>query len=324
MSPILDYFRELSAHFGAGWNRFWFTPRNTLSLSIVRILTGIIALLFVISHTADLVRWFGPDGILNAETTYRLTGADQLRYSFHYSYLYLAETPASLWLLHILGLLVLLAFTLGLWSRVMTVGAVVVVLAYVHRAPLLTAQLEPVLTMVLVYLCLAPTGRHLSLDALLTRRKRQTQRELTGRDEPEERSLAANISTRLIQIHLAGLCLMIGLNMLAADVWWGGEAIWWLIARTESRLVNLTGLANWFLIVNVWTHTIVAFQLAFGLLVWNRLARPLLLALSVPVWISLALLTGLVLWCAMMVVASLAFIDPDQFRRLLRDGRSSS
>jgi hypothetical protein len=111
---------------------------------------------------------------------------------------------------------------------------------------------------------------------------------------------------------------MIGLNMLAGGVWWSGEAVWWLIARSESRLVDLTGLSHAMLLIEFWTHGIVAYQLLFGVLVWNRLARPLLLCGGVIVWLSLALITGLVAWCAMMLVASLAFVDPAWLRRVAR------
>ena len=136
-------------------------PRGGLCL---RVLTGLLALYFVLSHSADLVRWLGPDGILNIDTTQRLTGAEQLRSSFHYSYFYWANAGVALDParggraggagLHA-GFLVALS----------SIGALVVVLAYVHRAPLLTGQLEPVLTMLLAYLCLAPTGHCWSVDA---------------------------------------------------------------------------------------------------------------------------------------------------------------
>jgi hypothetical protein len=108
---------------------------------------------------------------------------------------------------------------------------------------------------------------------------------------------------------------MTGLNMLAAETWWSGEGVWWLIVRSESRLVDLTGLAQSFLIVNLWTHAVVAYLLLLGVLAWIRLARPLLLVAGLPVWISLALVTGLVAWCVAMVIASLAFVDPEPVRR---------
>jgi hypothetical protein len=308
IDTIGQYFRQLSARFGAAWNTFWFTPRDARMVGVLRALTGIMALYFVLSHSADLVRWWGPDGMLNVATTQRLTGADQLPYTFRWSYFYVAQTPASLWLLHAAGVAVVLAYTLGIWSRLTSIGALFVVLSYVHRAPMITGQLEPVLTMLLAYLCLAPTGRHLAVDALLARRRRQRVSHAAS-DQGESRSLAANISTRLIQLHLAGLSIMIGLNMLAADVWWAGEGMWWLIARSESRLVDLTGLGHAMLLVNIWTHAVVAYLLLFGVLVWNRLARPLLLALGVPLWLSLALATGLMAWCLTMLVASLSFLE---------------
>lgn len=314
MNDIKAYFQQLSTACGNGWTRFWFTSRDAFTLSTLRILTGLAALYFVASFSTDLIRWFGPNGILNATTASQLTGSDQL--DFRVSYLYLAQTPGWLWTLHIAGLLVLLLFTLGLWSRVMNVAGLVVVLSYVHRGPILAAQFEPVLTMLLAYLCIGSTGRYLSLDAWLARRRQH------GTNSTPHRSIASNIATRLIQLHLAGLCLTIGLNMLAGEVWWSGEALWWLIARTESRLVDLTGLSHTFLIVNVWTHSVVAYQLAFGLLAWNRLARPLLLLLGVLVWISLAAVTGLVAWCTIMLVASLAFVEPEQMQRRL--GRTAT
>ncbi|MCU0693874.1 MAG: hypothetical protein MUF54_21000, partial [Polyangiaceae bacterium] len=269
---VAAYVRELAQALGAGWNRFWYTPRDPRTVCVLRVLAGLCALAFVLSHTADLVRWMGPDGILNTQTTLQLNGQQTLGPTLRYSYLYFAATPASLWILHVTGIVTVLAFIVGIGSRWTAVGTLVVVLAYVHRVPLLTGQWEPVLTMLLAYLCLAPTGRCWSVDALLARRRARGGRtkEMPSRLCP---SVAANISVRLIQLHLAALCVMTGLNMLAADVWWSGEAVWWLIARTESRLVDLTAMSGAMLAVNVWTHGIVLYLLAFGLLVWHRLAR---------------------------------------------------
>ncbi len=197
-------------------------------------------------------------------------------------------------------------------------------LAYVHRAPLLTGQLEPVLTMLLAYLCLAPTGHCGSFDAWRAERHPEKLSRRAGGRASSHLSVGANISTRLIQLHLAGLCIMMGLNMLAAETWWSGEGVWWLIVRSESRLVDLTGLAQSFLIVNLWTHAVVAYLLLFGVLAWIRLARPLWLVAGIPVWISLALVTGLVAWCVAMVIASLAFVDPELVRRwFCRSGDST-
>jgi hypothetical protein len=312
-----SYLRELTESVGGAWNRFWFSARDPYTLCILRILVGLLGLFYLVSHTADLVDWFSSDGILPAETAQRLAGAEQSRYFFRYSYLYFAKTAAELYALHACGVVVFVAFTAGLWTRVTSVLAVMVALSYVHRAPMITGQFEPVLTMLLVYLCLAPAGRYLSIDSWLRRRRSQATDETPGNDH---RSVMANIASRLIQLHLAALYLMIGLNMLSADTWWTGEAMWWLMARSESRLVDLTGIGRHMLVINLWTHLVVAYQFAFGLLIWPRILRPLLLLLGLLVWIPLALVTGLLAYAAIMLAASVIFVDPSWWRKYPAEG----
>jgi hypothetical protein len=117
---------------------------------------------------------------------------------------------------------------------------------------------------------------------------------------------------RLIQVHLAMFCLMMGLMKLYGDAWWEGNAIWLLLAQTESRPLNLTGLrqAGQFgvYLINAWTLSIVYFELAFAVLIWNRWARRLLLALGLLVWTSIIVATGQLLFGLTMIAASAAFL----------------
>ena len=318
-NPVTNYAATLTDRFGSGWNRFWFTPSDALVLCVVRILTGLVAIYWHLSYTTDLVRWFGANGLLTVETVDRLTGAsadalDALAV-FHYAYRNLLQTPAQLWTAHVLGLVVLALFTAGLLTRVTSVLSLIVVLSYIHRAPMITGQLEPVLAMMIFYLCLVPAGTYLSLDRLLarSRRAKSAPREF---DEPTlpAPSVAATVGARLMQVHLAALYLMMGLTKLGTETWWYGDAVWWLIARADSRLVDLTFLHTAPFLINAWTHAIVLFELSFGILIWNRLARPLLLTVAILMWGSLALLTGLVSYCVIMMVANLAFVSPESLR----------
>lgn len=300
------YLVELSQVAGAAWNRFWFTPSDVFPLAVLRVLTGLAALYFVLSHTADLIRWFGPNGLLPIATMQSLMGGqDSGQTTFRYSHLLLTDDPALLWLGHGVACVVIAAFTIGLWTRITNVLALAAVLTYVHRAPLITGTWEPVLTMVLLYLCLTPCGAALSVDRWRAAR--------IGR-KTLEKSVWANLGLRLIQVHLTGLYLMMGLSKLAGEVWWTGEAAWWLIARTDTRVVDLSFLHQAPYLVNLWTHAIVAFELAFPLLIWNRLLRPLLLAVAVVMWTLTGLLTGLFAFAAIMLIANLAFASPDWLR----------
>jgi hypothetical protein len=303
MQAVSMYFSDLSEAFGRGWNRFWFTPGDAFPLSVIRVLTGLAALCYHWSFAADLTRWFGPHGLLTAETVHSLIGPA----AFRWSPLFFTDAPQVLWVFHVVGLVILAAFTVGLLTRATNVLALGVVLSYVHRAPMIIGAFEPVLTMVLAYLCLAPSGAYLSVDRWLGNRRKQA-----GEPSP---SVAANISLRLIQVHLAALYLLMGLTMLAGQPWWSGEALWLLAARTESRLLDLTFLNEHPFVINVWTHAVVAFALLFGVLIWNRLARPLLLVLAVVICVPLALVTGQLAFFAMLLIANLAFASPAWLRQ---------
>ncbi len=62
-----NYFRRLSSGFGGWWTRFWFTPSDAIVLSLVRVLTGLVALWWYLTLLPDLQNWFGPDGIFSLE-----------------------------------------------------------------------------------------------------------------------------------------------------------------------------------------------------------------------------------------------------------------
>ena len=172
---------------------------------------------------------------------------------------------------------------------------------------MITGPFESVLTMLLFYLCWAPCGACWSIDRRLAAWKSPG-----AQDQGLPVSIGANISQRLMQVHLSALYLLMGLSMLAGEVWWAGEAVWWLVARGESRLVDLTFLDRHLILINLWTHAVVLFALLFGVLIWNSLARPLLLALSLLLWIPLALVTGLVSYCGLMLIAGLCFLPAQQ------------
>ena len=312
MDGIRRYSQTLFDEFGEAWNRFWFTPSNSSTLSLLRILTGLIALYTHATLTSDVVRFFASSGLLPVEAVQEVEAIPG-----GFSYLNYLSTPSELMTAHILGLVAIALFTIGLATRVSSVLALLVIISDVNRAPMLTSQLEPVLIMVMLYLCIGPCGRYISIDSLFRRRAAREVQLQTAKQE-DESSMAATISLRLIQVHLAMLYGLMGISKLMTEPWWNGLGVWWLITRTESRLVDFTWLHNYPYLINFWTHALVMFEIAFAILIWNRLARPLLLAIAVFMWTSVALLTGQVTFALMMLVANLAFIPPEWMQERCR------
>lgn len=311
-----EYFRGLSRSFGGEWNRFWFTPSDPATLSLIRLLVGLLAVYLHATLLFDLNTLFGPDGLLPAVDIAPLEAGSP-------SYLSFAKTSGELWTLQLIGLAVLILLAAGLWTRITTILGLIVFLSDVNRAPMITGLTEPVVAMLLLYLCLAPCGQQFSLDRWLAGNKGST--DLLGLPIAPL-STTATITTRLIQIHLCLWIAMMGFSKLAGDVWWSGLGMWWLLAREDARWIDLTWLHATPKVIDLWSHIIVLFEFAFPILIWVPLARPLLLVLGALLWCSLALVTGDLTFPMAMLIASLSFVSPRLVRnKLLRSaaGRSA-
>jgi hypothetical protein len=337
MSAAGDYFSELCESFGDGWNRFWFRPSDPAPLCLIRIAAGLVTLYLLATYTPDLETFFGPNGLETPELLASLQAEpgrfdrqsvvhqirDSLPKQFGFSYLNFLDTPGLRKAGHFAGLTVLAMFTAGLFTRVTSVMSLLVLLSYVHGGPLLTAQVEPILAFVLLYLCLGPAGADWSLDRWLARRRHGAAPVAlqaaysSPAAAPTRRSSAATISIRLIQVHLALVYAMMAIGKVSSDVWWSGSAMWWLMAKTESRLVDFTWLHGARVAVDALTNAVMLYQIAFPILIWNRLARPLLLGLGVVVWGLLALVTGMVPFALALLIASVAFVSAETVRSVL-------
>lgn len=283
---------------GTAWNRFWFCTADRRPLEVLRMISGGIALYLLATLLPDLAWYFGPQGVLPVSAMEQLEGS--LRGPTYLDYF---SSPTELMTVQVLGMLAVALFTVGWLTPLTAPLSLVVMLSTVHRAPMLTSLVEPVVTLVMFYYCLGPGG------PLAWVASKFTQRPIG------QHSVWANVALRLVQIHVAMLYGIMGLSKLMGETWWTGSGVWWLLARPESRLVDLTGLAGGdaagtplgLYLLNAWSHAIVAFELAFAILIWSRWFRPLLLAWSVVHWLGVALLLGQPLLAVAMIGANAAY-----------------
>lgn len=313
---VRAYLQELLSRFGRGWTQFWFNPIDPLTLCWLRILSGGMLCYWLATITPDLLHWFGPQGLVPVETVRQMMGSTP-----RFSYLDYLSAPSELWSAHVVALAVAVCFTLGLLTRVSAVLSLVIALSYMHRAPMITDRMEPVLVMVLAYLCLAPCGAYLSLDRLWKSKRAADVPEWKRKELNEpKKSVAANIATRLTQLHLAAIYAMMALAQLQGAPWWEGTAIWWLMANDSSRLIDLTALQAYPDLIHAWTHGTWLAEFTFPILVWHPLVRPLVLIAVTLMWVYLIAITGLVSYGLMMIFAGLAFVSPGLLKRADRVG----
>jgi hypothetical protein len=302
MQAVHRYFNELTSSIGAAWNRFWFTPTPATILGAMRIATGLLALYAVATYAPDLERWFADDGMLPKKLVRELYLPEDQWLGQRSLLDYVPEN--LLWAAYGTTLAAIGLYTLGVGGRAMAIAATALTLSFFTRAPLVIGELEHILIMLMIYLCVGRCSDAVSISSLWKRRGAQN-------ELPRPGSPINTISLRLIQIHLAAVHLMMGWAQLAVpdSVWWSGEGVWLAAARPGMSLVDLSGLADHPRLVSAWSHLITMYLLAFPVLVWIRLARPLLLTVGAVVWISFALASGWVPFCLAMLTGLMAFVE---------------
>ena len=128
---------------------------------------------------------------------------------------------------HGLGLLVAVLFTLGLGTRVTSVLAWVYALSLIHRALLAAFGMDTMLAIALFYLMLSPCGARLSLDRLIQRFRRGAVRPgASGARWSRWASRRASRRTwrlRLFQIHFCIIYINSGMSKLQGAAWWNGN-----------------------------------------------------------------------------------------------------
>ncbi len=286
------------------WNRFWFQPVDPATLCLLRLLAGTLIFYTHLVWSFDLQAFLGPEGWLPVEYIRQVQGNQWSVWSVFFW----IKPTWLLWSVHIVALLVLFCFMIGLFSRTMAVLAFLFAVSYAHRvSPGAFFGLDKVNCMLALYLMLGPCGARYSLDAV--RRARR------GITTPVAPSTAANLAVRLLQVHLCIVYFFTGMAKVIGENWPAGTAVWWAIAIPEYRSLDMTWLANWPVMIALSTHVTVFWELSYWALVWNRFTRPLVLWIAVFVHGGIALFMGMITFGVGMIIANLGFLRPETVRR---------
>lgn len=302
---MIRYPLRLAHELAAGWDIFWYTPADPTLLGVVRILTGLMLLYTHAVWGLAFNDFFGPSSWLSPQLVQAIQ-SDQYVYSF-WTYV-----PAKwAWLAHDGSMVVLALFTVGLWTRLTSILAVVVAISYVQRVPAALFGLDQINVMLTLYLAVGGCGQALSIDRWIA-----WQRDLNESRGPAP-SVAANFAQRLIQVHMCVIYFFAGISKLQGPAWWSGEAMWLAFANLEYQSTDMTWLAWHPWILNVITYTTVLWEISFCVLVWRPLMRPLVLAAAVALHVGIGLCLGMWTFGLIMLVGCAAFVPNDAVRFLI-------
>ena len=276
---------------GDAWNRFWFSPADSQPLALVRIGAAAIALAAWWSYAADLQAWFGPAGVLPADTV------REWRPPTGFSLFDWAVTPLALNALFGATGVVFALLLVGFATPVVAPLAAVLWASLLHRGPILAGPADDGLSILLWCLAIGPAGEYVSLDRWLANR--------AGRPVPAA-GWRASISEGLLQVHATAIAVGAVLAQLKGDVWWNGLAAWHLATGPRS---GAAGLVPWLerseYLTNLLTHGVTAFEILFAIGMWCGPTQKLVARVGLVGWPLVGLLAGEPLWGLAMALFAL-------------------
>jgi hypothetical protein len=282
------------------WNRFWFAPEPTSSLALFRIAFGLLTFAWALALVPDLLTFFGRDGIVPHPPPY-----GELELPWTWGLLDIVPGDAAVVALFGALLAASAALVIGFHTRLASAIVFVAVLSFERRNPFVFNAGDTLIRVMALYLLLAPAGASLSLD-----------RWRRARDRFWEFPRRAPWALRLIQVQVSVIYLSTVWEKLQGETWRDGTAVSYALRTDDIQRVALpSGIAESELVSAMLTYGTLGTELAVGILIWSRRARPFVIvpAILLHLFIDATLTAGF--FSAAMLTAYVAFIPSDTASR---------
>jgi Vitamin K-dependent gamma-carboxylase len=289
----------------SGWERFWFKPQSTSTVAVWRIAFGLVATAWTAALGPNLFTFFSDSGIQDKQPY----GAWGLLAYWH--------SNAFLVGLYVVLLIACVCLTLGLFSRFASLLVFVGMTSLARRMPWIFNSGDIVLRVISFYIVLAPTGAALSLD-----------RWRKHRAEFWKSPLRAPWALRLMQVQLSVIYISAVWAKMQGHLWNNGTAVYYAFGLTDLQRFPLPHfLTHNVFLINLQTYGTLAVEASIGVLVWNRTARPFVLAAGVFLHglIDYAILVGFfsfAIWVCYTAFISPNWLDVRLMKLQRRLGRS--
>jgi hypothetical protein len=262
-------------------------------LAIFRIVIGGIAFAWALTLIPDFSVFFSSRGVEPIPPMHPPLGIWGVLNSF----------PAFGAAIVLFGALIVASLSLlvGYRTRLASIVVFVAVLSFEHRAPSIWNSGDGLLRIASFFLMLAPAGESLSVD----RWRRMPERFWEFPARPAW-------ALRLVQIQVSVVYLSAVWLKLHGPDWVHGTAVSYAMRLQDFQRFPLPSvLAHSLLFSTIVTYLTLAIELMIGVLVWNRGARPLVLALGVILHSTIGLNLRLGFFSEVMLATYVAFLSPE-------------
>lgn len=319
LSELVGYLRRLGQSSLGGWSTFFFRPADPTPLGLIRLVVGLLLIWDLGVLGLDLQDFLGSDGWIGPEAARHFL-AERSPWAWS---IWFWVPDGMLSLAWLASLVVATLFALGIASRLTSVLAWVIAVSIVRRAPVALFGFDHLIATWTLYLAaFGASGQAVSIDRYVARLRDLRRRASRGGTldavgGAPRQSVAANLTLRLIQLHLALIYGSSGLSKLMGPEWWNGSAMEMIILTPEFRRFDLTWVLAYPGLINVLTHSGVFLEITYPALIWSRGVRPIVLAAVIGLHLGIDLVLGLTEFGLAMIAANLAFVSGPWLRSLV-------
>jgi hypothetical protein len=250
--------------------------------------------------------------------------------------------PTAMAVLHGLIVVIAVLFTIGFCTRITSALLWFGSLCYIHRNPTVLFGVDTMMTILLLYLMIGPSGAAYSVDRLIRKWwvkakpgivqwwyslfKLPLQGDIAPAEPVSDQpapSVSANVAIRLLQIHVCIIYLMAGLSKLLGPSWWNGGAIWLTLGNYEFAPMQFELYLKFLRFLG--THQLLydafmsggglftlAFEISYAFLVWRPKLRWVFLGSALLLHGGIGLFMGLKTFSLMMLVMNMAFLRKEE------------
>ena len=244
-----------------------------------------------------------------------------------FSFWFHITDPTEMALAHSAVLVVLIMFTLGLFTRVTAILTWFAAASYLHRNQQVLFGQDTMMNILLIYLMIANCGATFSLDRLINRYR--AARASLGRsgtiDGATQRYLAVappspscGFAQRLLQIHFCFIYAASGLAKLKGDAWWNHTAYWDTLVNPEFTMIHY----GWYqdmvrtmaasrpvysVMAAIGVYFTLFTEISLPFVIWTRL-RPYWIMLGCGLHLGIGVFMGLLVFSLLMMTMLVSFM----------------
>ena len=277
------------------WRAFWFGPQQMYTLGLFRIAFSGLVVVWALWLLPVRTALLGPDGIAPKQPSIADT----------WGLFAVWNSDTAI----LVGIVVLIAaagaLLVGWHSRVAAVIVFVLVLSLERRSPWVFNSGDALIRIEAFLLAISPCGAALSLD-----QRRRGEPFWSAQTRP-------NWPVRMLQIQLSIVYLAAVQTKLAGQPWLDGTAVSYVLRIDDMKRIPVP---QWLAmnppVMNAMTWSVLAIELAVGILVWFPRFRPWVLAAGVLMHVTIDLTIQIGIFTYAMLVLYLVWVSPETVKGL--------